>query len=143
MDLIDDDSENDSDYEPGAEGEEEEAENNESEKTINDISFSRKRKANALWEELQQEDKSSLEKALARAVHAPKPESASKKANANQKILASIFGKSVAKSISSKAVSLESAEGEDIKKRLRESVENIQRKTTVTETRKFAGESIS
>lgn len=139
---MDDDSENDSDYQPGADDDEEEVDNNENEKTISDISFSRKRKANALWEELQQEDKATVEKALAKAIRS-KNESTPKNSSANQKILAGIFGNSVAKSIASKTGSKESASSEDIKKRLRESVESIQRKTTVTETRKFAGESIS
>ena len=143
MDVADDDSDNDSDYVPGADDEEEEVDNNENDKTITDIPFSRKRKANELWEELQLEDKQTLEKALAKAVHAPKPENVAKKSTANQKILASIFGKSVAKSIASNAVAKEGASSEDIKKRLKASVESIQRKTTVTETRKFAGESIS
>ena len=144
MDLADDDSENDSDYVPGADGDDEiEDTNEDNNKTITDISFSRKRKAKELWEELQQEDRATIDKALRKAVHVVKPPSA-KKADANQKLLANIFGSTVAKSISSKVTTKESkANSEDIKKRIRESVENIQKKTTITETRKFAGESIS
>lgn len=135
---VDDDSDNDSDYAPEKDKDnvQIEGENND-EKSLVDMSASRKRKSNALWEEMQSEEtKSSI--LITRERPAVKNSAKSKK---TQDILSSIFGSKVARKLATKThedYSAASAEV-DVKALVKESVGKIVKKQKVTEVRKFAG----
>jgi hypothetical protein len=146
-DEFDDDSDNDSDYcpenDPEAAGAEETG-GNVIEK-LSTISHGRKRKVDDLWAAMQEDSVVSNTKAtkvgLATGV-STKKKSSSKK---NEDILASIFGKKQSAKIIG-GVSCKNSDGSDalrIKQAARESVKMLQKKTIVTETRKFAGQEIT
>jgi hypothetical protein len=150
MDL-DDDSDNDSDYNPAEDKTnlDNDENDNDNEKKIGDISFSRKRKSNSLWDEMQEEEKVTLAKTSAKvsSLAASKPKVKKSKKNVkNEQILAQIFGKSVAKKLAVNSILNDNPEdqqsSETIKALAKESVSKLQKKHKVVETRKFAGTEI-
>jgi hypothetical protein len=147
----DDDSENDSDYDPGAEKDENSGadEPEEEEKQLIGMSFSRKRNVDSLWEEMQQQDSKHIQERLSKVPKISKAtnEKKAKKQDAKVKdILATIFGSKQTKQIIkgvSKGHGLDEESAASIREAARESVKKIQKKETVVETRKFAGEVIT
>lgn len=145
-DEFDDDSDNDSDYcpenDPEAAGAEETGDVKEK---LSTISHGRKRKVDDLWAAMQEDSVVSNTKATKVGPVtgiSTKKKSSSKK---NADILASIFGKKQSAKIIG-GITSKSAEGSDalrIKQAARDSVKMLQKKTIVTETRKFAGQEIT
>jgi len=143
--LQDDDSENDSDYAPDADVAQEMADEAEGEKIV-PMSRAGKRKAAELWEEMQAEDRRGVEVVMKRSLSystAPAP-TRRKVRQRNESILAGIFGKKAAKLLArtEEAESEAGVGAEDIKERVLASVKRVQKKTKVTEIRKFAGQEI-
>ena len=146
MDLIDDDdSENDSDYNPDAD-EDKEEEEEVLEKKLVGLSGSSRRRVDLIWQQMQEEDRRSTEAVMKRSMNylanrAPVEEH---RRIVNEVILSNIFGKRVGKRLASfQATPEDEYNEEDIKKRARESVQQVQKKRKITETRKFAGQEIS
>lgn len=145
MDLVDDDSENDSDYDPGAD-ESKDVEQDEEETGLVGLSRASKRRVEALWLEMVEEDRKSTEAIMMKSINylanrAPKLESVRIE---NERILSDIFGKKVGKRLAAyQATPEDEYDAKDIKKRALESVQKVQKRQKVTETRKFAGQEIS
>lgn len=142
----DDDSENDSDYCPDEDkGAQSDNEVPEKEVKLSAISTGRKRKVDDLWASMQLESNSLGSKkstAIISSSSKPLQKKASSKKNAD--ILAAIFGKKQSRKICS-GVSVKTADSANeaiIRDAARESVKMLQKKTTVTEIRKFAGQEI-
>lgn len=135
---VDDDSDNDSDYAPEKDKDNAEiVDESNGEKSLVDMSASRKRKSNTLWEEMQSEE-IKFNDFVAKKRPAVKSVAKSKK---TQDILASIFGSKVARKLVTTAhedCSATSAEV-DVKALIKDSVNKIVKKQKVTEVRKFAG----
>jgi hypothetical protein len=149
-DIYDDDSDNDSDYCPDADPEAGNASGEDVEDTkLSSISHSRKRKVDDLWATMQEElsSKESAQKSSSSSSSSSKK--SSKKGLKNKEandILASIFGKRQAENIMngvSGSKSAGNAESLSVQDAARESVKMLQKKTRVTETRKFAGQEIT
>lgn len=146
MDLDDDDSENDSDYVPGAEEEKDMEEDVGGERKLVSMSKAAQRRVNALWLEMQEEDRKSTEAVMMKSINyeANRKPLSEQKRLANEIILSSIFGKRVGKRLASFQATPEDVYSkEDIKKRALESVQNVAKRRKITETRKFAGKEIS
>lgn len=145
MDLVDDDSENDSDYDPGAD-ETKSVEEESGDQVLVGLSRASRRKVDALWLEMVEEDRKSTEAIMMKSINylanrAPKLESVRV---ANEIILSNIFGKKIGKRLASYQASPEDEyDAQDIKKRALESVQKVQKRQKVTETRRFAGQEIS
>mmetsp|Transcript_25401 Transcript_25401/g.42356 ORF Transcript_25401/g.42356 Transcript_25401/m.42356 type:complete len:280 (+) Transcript_25401:37-876(+) len=157
MDLQDD-SDQDSDYEPPPEVAEEVDEAQE--KKLVGLSRGSKRKVNALWEQMMGEEQLYTQEKMQKSINFNSKQSKKKNKRVrseNEAILASIFGKKEArKLIGGKASSsradlkeandIDDATGKvdtgDLKARVKASMKNVQKKTTITETRKFAGQEI-
>lgn len=153
MDL-DDDSDNDSDYVPGQDGEDDEDQHAGDEKEIGIVSISRKRKSQSLWEELEKEEKQFVKTKIESSVGYI----ANKKAKANSKfsadnlaVLETVFGRREAAKMSGgdssqnsnkKSKKSKNKNSVDVRKLAMETVKNLVKKTTVTEVRKFAGQEI-
>lgn len=145
-DADDDDSENDSDYCPD---EDKEAQSDNEvpaeEIKLSAISHGRKRKVDDLWASMQEEANAVGCKKSTASINCSskslKKKSSSKK---NADILASIFGKKQSQKICSRAsvITADSTDKAIIREAARESVKMLQKKTTVTEIRKFAGQEI-
>ena len=145
MDVIDDDSENDSDYMPGAE-EEKDEEEQESEKVLTGLTKSSRRRVDAIWQEMQEEDRRSVEAIMIKSINylANRAAQSAEVRQANEVILSSILGKRVGKRLASyQATPEDEYNPEDIKKRALASVQKVQKKQKITEIRKFAGQEIS
>ena len=145
MDVIDDDSENDSDYMPGAE-EEKDEEEQESEKVLTGLTKSSRRRVDAIWQEMQEEDRRSVEAIMIKSINylANRAAQSAEVRQANEVILSNIFGKRVGKRLASyQATPEDEYNPEDIKKRALASVQKVQKKQKITEIRKFAGQEIS
>eukprot|EP01031_Cornospumella_fuschlensis_P032289 gene32289-39049_t len=143
MDL-DDDSENDSDYVPGEEGEEEEQKGA---KDINDdiASSKRKRKVNAIWEEIKAQDHKYIEEKLRAIVDEESDvlcEQPPKKMRIRIVKFFKTFFRSSSNGSAKKALKITRSSKASIKDRLVAALPSLQRKTVVTEARKFAGEAI-
>lgn len=146
----DDSSSNDSDYDPTHDDREEDKEHGatlgrEGNTSIAEISYSRKRKADALWDEMNLQDKlytqQRMEKSLIRSQSSkPKPVKVSKA----KMILEGIFGRSEAANLIHVADfnNDKSIDDAELKNRVRKSVQSLAKRQTVTETRKFAGQNI-
>ena len=144
----DDDSENDSDYCPDNDKDalEDDEDPVEVEK-LAAIPQGRKRKVDELWATMQEESKAPATKKFT-AMNVGGTNKSSKNKSGSKKtrdILASIFGKKESKNILSGAIAREATHADKllIREAARESVKTLQRKTTVTETRKFAGQEIT
>ena len=145
MDVIDDDSENDSDYMPGAE-EEKDEEEQESEKLLTGLTKSSRRRVDAIWQEMQEEDRRSVETIMMKSINylTNRAAQSAEVRQVNEVILSSIFGKRVGKRLASyQATPEDEYNPEDIKKRALASVQKVQKKQKITEIRKFAGQEIS
>lgn len=145
-DEFDDDSDNDSDYcpenDPEAAGAEETGEVKEK---LSTISHGRKRKVDDLWAAMQED--SVVSSAKSTKVGPVNGKSTKKKSSSkkNENILASIFGKKQSAKIIG-GVTCKDTDGSDalrIRQAARDSVKMLQKKTIVTETRKFAGQEIT
>ena len=148
QDLDDDDSE-DSDYCPENDKDADKEDDAPEETKLSTISFGRKRKVDDLWATMQEETAGS-KKSISRSSSSSSSSSSKsgKKKTSNKKnsdILAAIFGKKQSQKIVSGVSSTNADKAGDlkIKEAARESVKMLQKKTTVTETRKFAGQSIT
>lgn len=145
MDFIDDDSENDSDYVPGAE-EEKSIEGKEETQLLKPLSKSSRKRVEAIWLEMQEEDRKSVEAVMLKSINylANRAPLSVEVRHANEVILANIFGKRVGKRLASfQSVPDEELGAQDIKKRALESVQQVRKRQKVTETRKFAGQEIT
>lgn len=146
MDVDDDDSENDSDYVPGAEEEKDFEEEEGGERRLVGLSKAAKRRVNALWLEMVEEDRKNTEAVMMKSINYEanrKPQSEQKRV-ANEIILSSIFGKQIGKRLAAfQATPEDEYCKEDIKKRALESVQKVAKRRKITETRKFAGQEIS
>ncbi len=140
---VEDDSENDSDYEPGKDDENDNDNDAADDNTgLTDISFSRKRKSNSLWDEMQQEEKKYCTSFKHGFTKDNKPTQTTKKLKKNQQVLAQIFGNTVAKKLT-EITSLESDSLQPVSNGdALSAVKKIQKKSKIIEVRKFAGESI-
>ena len=146
-DVDDDDSENDSDYCPENDKDALEADEDPvEEEKLSAIPQGRKRKVDDLWAAMQEELKAPITKKSTStnscSSKSSKNKSTSKK---TRDILASIFGKKESKNILGGAINRGAARTDEllIREAARESVKTLQKKTTVTETRKFAGQEIT
>lgn len=141
---VDDDSDNDSDYVPGAE-EEKSVEGTE-EQILKPLSKSSRKKVEAIWQEMQEEDRKSVEAVMMKSLNylANRAPRSSEVRRANEVILSTIFGKKIGKRLASiQAVPEEEYNHQNIKKRALESVQQVQKRQKITETRKFAGQEIT
>lgn len=144
-DDLDDDSDNDSDYCPENDPEAAEAEEaHDVKEKLSTISHGRKRKVDDLWAAMQEDSTISSTKATKVG---PSPGISTKKKSSSKKnedILASIFGKKQSAKIIGgvSCKNMDSSDALRIKQAARDSVKMLQKKTTVTETRKFAGQEI-
>ena len=149
----DDDSENDSDYDPMKDGdmEEDNEEGKQQNSLLQPLSFSRKRKVEDLWQTLQNDEEKLKEKYKQSMIFQPtttkstKTNKSLKLKRKNQKILESIFGKTVASQMSSKIQDNNENQIQNavnIKETIAESIKKVQRKSKVVEIRKFAGQEI-
>eukprot|EP01041_Mallomonas_annulata_P000575 gene576-1106_t len=139
----DSDSEDDSDYAP--ENEVDEGGDSESNKIegLKTLSHARKRKAHELWEEMQNNNKEYTSKIMGKALNNKKDKKPIKKSEKMQEFLSTVFGsdkKAIAKCVQRSNIKLDSA---DLKEAAKASVDKLQKKQTVTEIRKFAGQSIT
>lgn len=145
--LDDDDSEDDSDYCPEDDKDVEEGYNVEVEvPQLAKITVGRKRKVDDLWAAMQEESVSSKKSTAVSSSSSGKSGKKKSSTKKNKDILAAIFGKSQSEKIVSGVSSKTPADKADelrIKEAARESVKMLQKKTTVTEIRKFAGQSIT
>jgi hypothetical protein len=145
MDVIDDDSENDSDYAPEEDSEKGANDVDVNAKELTGLSKSSKRKVDAIWLEMQEEDRISTETVMKRSLnyimnHGPVDSRTRKN---NEIILTNIFGRRVGKRLASYQATPEDVyDAEEIKKRALESVQNVKKKRKIIETRKFAGQEI-
>jgi hypothetical protein len=145
MDVLDDDSENDSDYDPGAE-ETKDTEEETEEKGLVGLSRASKRKVDALWLEMVEEDRKSTESIMMKSINylANRAPQLEKVRVANEIILSNIFGKKIGKRLASyQATPEDEYDAQDIKKRALESVQKVRKRQKITETRRFAGQEIS
>lgn len=145
MDVLDDDSENDSDYDPGAE-ETKDTEEETEEKGLVGLSRASKRKVDALWLEMVEEDRKSTESIMMKSINylANRAPQLEKVRMANEIILSNIFGKKIGKRLASyQATPEDEYDAQDIKKRALESVQKVRKRQKITETRRFAGQEIS
>ena len=145
-DADDDDSENDSDYCPD-EDKEAQSDNEVPEKEVklSAISTGRKRKVDDLWASMQEESNSvAFKKSTAITSSSSKPLKKKSNSKKNADILASIFGKKQSQKICSRASvkTADSTNEVNIRSAARESVKMLQKRTTVKEIRKFAGQEI-
>lgn len=151
---LDDDSENDSDYNPNDEPGEVSDGEKEEVSLLQGFSSSRKRKVNELWDSMVTEDTAAVS-ALMKKSNGSTARSSNisssttkKKVNRlkrNEDILASIFGKCQAKNIVRKSKIEEdkpATSSAELKSQIEASLQKIQRRTKVTEVRKFAGKDI-
>ena len=120
--------------------------------SLQSISFSRKRKAASIWEEINATDRSETKSLMKNSLGESKKISVSNaamKAKKVTKILESIFGKSGTSQIllgancNSRSNGSDGEISKDIKDRIKISVQGLQKKQTVNEVRKFAGKSIT
>lgn len=142
---VDDDSDNDSDYMPGADEEKSVEEDDEKQvlKPMNKVS---RRKVEAIWLEMQEEDRKSVEAIMVKSINyiANRAPVSTEKRVENEIILSKIFGKRVGKRLAAyQAVPEEEHNPQNIKKRALESVQQVQKRQKVTETRRFAGQEIT
>ena len=151
----DDDSENDSDYNPledkDAQASEEEDNTNNDVKQLSTITYSRKRKVDDMWSQMQEEAAAATKPKAARMVSSSLStggEPSNKKKKKQTKaldILSSIFGKGQSMKLLNGVCSDGAMDSDtvDIKELARESVKKLVKKEKVTETRKFAGQEIT
>ena len=158
MEIYDDDSENDSDYSP-----DQEVVDNEKMTlialNIKDTikSSSSKRKVNLIWNEMQLDEENHLKNSKRRLESAGLSFRADEKENGNvkrnlssdnQRLLASIFGKSEAQKLYGSFTSRSDFEDcvdkdkNNIRELALESVKRIKKKVKITEKKKFAGAEI-
>lgn len=146
MDVVDDDSENDSDYVPGAE-DEKSIEGQEEAQVLKPLSKSSRKRVDAIWQQMQEEDRKSVEAVMMKSINylANRSPLSQEVRQANEVILAGIFGKRVGKRLASvqAAPEEEGLSAQEIKKRALESVQQVRKRQKVTETRKFAGQEIT
>lgn len=147
-------SDEDSDYDPNQDKEGNENENGDGDdkqvqtSRLVDISVSRKRKIDELFNEMCNEDmKSCTRKAISSTVDSGSIQSktSSRKKAKSEKLLASIFGKTTAAEICTKESKSRDTNrsttdsGDNVRARALEIARNVQKTTVVTEKRKFAG----
>ena len=151
------DSDSDSDYDPTKDQEQDKdsddgvSNSGDPGEVLKDISFSRKRKANDLWEELVAMDKAETKERMKKSqILAPEGSSQNTKGKRKRtkatSVLAGIFGKSEAASIMNSAPSSsknKTMTDADLKVVIQKSVKLIQKSEKIEETRKFAGQSIT
>ena len=116
--------------------------------SLPEMSYSRKRKANTLWEEMNSIDKEYTRHRMERSLPSLnssriKPTKSVK----SKRILEGIFGKTETASLLqiadfSKGTNC-TIDNVDVKERIRKSVQSLAKRQTVTETRKFAGQNIT
>lgn len=143
MDLLDDDSENDSDYVP-----EEDVNHNEEDgavvhSTIPEISHRRKRKAQELFDELLKEDTEYVHKVLGHAI-LPKSMMYEAPMKRTRRKIIKFLKKSEgsAEKIPFALPEEEEKSKEELKKEALEIVTQVKKKTKVEEKRRFAGQEI-
>jgi hypothetical protein len=142
---VDDDSENDSDYVPGAD-EEKSVSDVDTAQVLKPMSKVSRKRVESIWLEMQEEDRKSVEKVMMRSINylANRAPQSAKIREANEVILSGIFGKRVGKRLASfQLAPQEEYDAKDIKKRALESVQQVRKKQKVTETRRFAGQEIT
>jgi hypothetical protein len=151
MDVLDD-SENDSDYVPGnSDNEEPELEERVTDNPASEIADRvRKRKVDAMWDEMVREDKKHCSEKLEKSINKSKSSQVQRKGAraANSLILASIFGKTVATSLcrdnETSALNREIVErpSKILKAKALKIAEGVLKKTKVVEVKRFAGEDV-
>ena len=111
---------------------------------IKEISYSRKRKANLIWEEMNLADREEIEKNQIKIKKSKTIVSTKVK-----KVLNQIFGKLQSDSILSNCKNqIESEKGNysknsvELKERIKNAIKNVPKKQIISETRKFAGKSV-
>ena len=150
----DDDSENDSDYNPLEDKDahaSDEEDKNDDVKQLSTITYSRKRKVEDMWSQMQEEAAASTKPKAARLVSSSLTaggEPSKKKKKKQTKavdILSSIFGKGQSKKLLNGVCGDGATDSGtvDIKELARESVKKLVKKEKVTETRKFAGQEVT
>lgn len=147
---VEDYSENDSDYNPVNDNTDDIQEinsENKLEKKLTNLSKTSKRNVEIIWNVMQEEDKLYIEMKMKRSINYIKHnyEINNDTRIKNEIILSNIFGKKVAKKLSSFHIipREETINTVDIRKRALESVDKIVKKRKITETRKFAGQEIT
>lgn len=169
---IEDDSDNDSDYRPGDDGDDVDGSSNGGnhlEKKLVTFSATTKRTVDQLWRSMQDEDRRYVQLKMDSSLHPLRhgPKGNVSITRHNFQVLKDIFGSTVAKQITVAssydvipseddnrcssaenggilAISNEVADGTaELRKRALESVEKVVKKRKVTETRKFAGKEIT
>ena len=116
--------------------------------TLKDISYTRKRKANLLWDEMNAIDKKELEEKLMR-VKKIKPSTTIKRSTCKKAklILDGIFGKSqsavILQKVSSISNSTDDISSVSIKEAIKKTIKSLPKIQKVNETRKFAGQNIT
>ena len=157
MDVQDaDHSDEDSDYNPEEDGSKDNESVHEAEgEKLTTISLKRKRQAESLWQEMKELDVKQttlkLQKAFTTVKAGGLTQLKKKKNGRAEKILASIFGKKQAGKIvkGSDGFSMATSNGdatisaESISDAIKESVQRVQKKQKIVETRKFAGKEIT
>jgi hypothetical protein len=142
---VDDDSDNDSDYVPGVDDEKSVDEGVEKE-VLKPLSKSSRKRVDAIWIEMQEEDRKSVEAVMVRSVNylANRVAHSLEAREEIEAILSSIFGRRVGKRLAAlQPVPEEQHDVHNIRKRALESVQQVQKRQKVTETRKFAGQEIT
>jgi len=169
---IEDDSDNDSDYNPGDDGdgiEDHSSRDNHLEKKLVTLSATTKRTVDQLWRSMQEDDRRYVQLKMGSSLHPLKynSESDGNITRHNFQVLKEIFGPTVAKQLTvtvassliynenhdSRAengdilvMSSEIIDGSsgtvELRKRALASVEKVVKKRKITETRKFAGKEI-
>jgi hypothetical protein len=152
VDDDDYDSDADSDYnpdkDPDAVHDEDEIDNkDDGMKQLSTITFSRKRKVDDLWAQMQEDEAGSSKPKIVTGTSSGNGQKKAKKTKQQAKaldILSTIFGKGQSKKILNGVSNGEAGSSAvDIKELARESVKRLAKKEKVTETRKFAGQEIT
>lgn len=116
---------------------------------LKEMSYSRKRQFDAIWNEMNALEETETQKRMSTAKrHQPSSSSdprTFKKSSKAKAILAGIFGKSQAALLvgTSRVVDQTPADDALLKDTVRKSVQSLQKRQKVEETRKFAGQSIT
>lgn len=155
----DDDDSSDSDYDPskdktdkGSDCDDEDTHVIAKVRELKDISFSKKRQVDSIWDEMNAADKTETQQRLEKVRRQPasKGSTSKNKSSKAEKMLAGIFGKSQASLIIGSSSGTggrrscsDEAGGESLKETIQKSVQSLQKRQKVNETRKFAGQNIT
>ena len=156
--MSDNDDDSDSDYDPCKDKEKDNGSDCDEDHPViqkvselKDMSFSRKRQVNSIWDEMNAMDKTETQQRLEKLKHQRSVGSnvSVKKKSKAEKVLAGIFGKTQASLIAGSSSSSQSSsckmncDESSLKETIQKSVQSIQKRQKVNETRKFAGQEIS